>query len=289
MLSLFTDTDTDMTPSLCEEYGYHLISMPYTIDGKEVFPYVDFDEFDYKAFYDRLRTGNIPKTSAINPYDYVQYFLPELSKGNDILYVHFSKAMSGTFNALNIAIEELKEMFPERTIYLLDTKGISINCLAIVKEIGELYKQGKSVEELLEYGEREVNHWAIYFFATDLKFFQRSGRVSGFSAFFGTLVGIHPTIFIGDDGKMTTCGKSRGKQAALNNLINYVENLQDDLKGHKVYIAHSDALELAERLGEMLKEKFGDDLDIEYSPVNPTIGSHCGPSAIGVTFHAIHR
>ena len=289
MLTLFTDTDTDMTPALCEELGFKLISMPYTIDGKEVFPYVDFDEFDYKEFYGRLRNGTIPKTSAINPYDYVQYFEHELRQGNDILYIHFSKAMSGTFNALNIAMEELKEMFPERHIYLIDTKGISICSLALIKEISKVYKQGKSIEEILAFAEEEVKHWAIYFFASDLKFFQRSGRVSGLSAFFGSLIGIHPIIYIGDDGKMTNIGKVRGKQAALAKLINYMEELGDDLTNHEIYIAHSDALELAEALGQMIKDKFGENVNIHYVVVNPTIGSHCGPSSIGVCFHAIHR
>ena len=50
MFVLFTDTDTDMTPSICKEYGYNLISMPYTIDDKEIYPYVDFDEFDDTRF-----------------------------------------------------------------------------------------------------------------------------------------------------------------------------------------------------------------------------------------------
>ena len=52
MLILFTDTDTDMTPSLAKEYGYHLISMPYIIDDKVIYPYEDFEEFNYKEFYE---------------------------------------------------------------------------------------------------------------------------------------------------------------------------------------------------------------------------------------------
>ena len=53
MYQLFTDTDTDITPKVAAEYGYKLISMPYVIDGKEIYPYVDFEEFDSKAYYKR--------------------------------------------------------------------------------------------------------------------------------------------------------------------------------------------------------------------------------------------
>ena len=289
MYTLFTDTDCDVTPELCAKYGYQLISMPYVIDGVEVKPYVDFDKFECHEFYERLRKGTIPKTFAINPYDYIQYFEPEFKKGNDIVYVHFSKAMSGTFNALNIALEELKEMYPERTCYLIDSKGISVLGRQIVIAVGELAKEGKSVEELMKWAETEIDHYAVYFFASDLKFFQRSGRVSGLSAFFGQMLGIHPIIYVGSDGKMTNLSTVRGKHAALKKLVAYVEELGDDIKNYPILIAHADALELAKMLGEMLAEKFGDDINLEYVEVNPTIGSHCGPSSIGVSFHSIHR
>ena len=62
MLTLFTDTDTDITPAVAAEYGYKLISMPYSIDAKTVYPYVDFDVFDDHAFYDLLRSGVLPTT-----------------------------------------------------------------------------------------------------------------------------------------------------------------------------------------------------------------------------------
>lgn len=67
MYQLFTDTDTDVTPKIAEEYGYKLISMPYVLKGKDIYPYVDFEEFDQKVFYDTLRSGEIPKTFALSP------------------------------------------------------------------------------------------------------------------------------------------------------------------------------------------------------------------------------
>ena len=74
MYALFTDTDTDITPEVAAHYGMKLISMPYEIDGKEVFPYVDFDKFEPRPFYDKLRSGVMPKTSALNPEIYKEYF-----------------------------------------------------------------------------------------------------------------------------------------------------------------------------------------------------------------------
>ena len=289
MYTLFTDTDCDITPEIANQYGYKLISMPYMIEGKQIFPYVDFKEFDYKEFYNKLRKGIIPTTSALSPVEYINYFEPEFAKGNDILYVHFSAAMSATFNSLRLAMDELKEKYSDRKITLVDTKGITLGSYNICLSIGEMYKNGASIEEIQKWAETEVDKTAFYFYADDLKFFAKSGRVSGFAAFFGNIIGLKPIIYIGNDGKMTTKDKCRGRKQALQKLLQYVIDLEEDIKKYRVTIAHTDALEIAEEFGNMMKKHFGEDLKIEYEVVNPTAGSHCGPNAMGVSFHAKHR
>ena len=289
MYTLFTDTDCDITPEIAALYGYKLISMPYTIEGKQIFPYVDFEKFDYKEFYNLLRKGIIPTTSALSPIEYINYFEPEFKAGRDILYVHFSAAMSATFNSMRLALEELKEKYPDRHVYTVDTKGITLGSYNICHYIGEMYKNGASIEDIQKWAAVEVDKTAVYFYADDLKFFGKSGRVSGFAAFFGNVIGLKPIIFIGNDGKMTTKDKCRGRKNALQKLLEYVIDLEEDIKNYRVTITHTDALEIAEEFGEMMKKQFGEDLKIEYEVVNPTAGSHCGPNAMGVTFHAKHR
>lgn len=289
MITLFTDTDTDITLEEAKKYGYKLISMPYIVDNKEIKPYEDFDVFNYKEFYDMLRKGTMPRTCAISPDTYINYFEPEFKLGNDILYVHFSAAMSGTFNAMRLAIEELKEKYPERKVYTIDTKGITILSLNIVKEIGDMYLSGSNIEEIMEWSEREIEHYATYFFADSLKFFQRSGRISNFSAIMGGLIGVKPIIYMDSNGTMTNIGKERGRVSALKRLVSYVENLGVNIYDHRIIIGHADAKELADRLGEMLIEKYGNKLQIEYAVVNPTAGSHCGPDTVGISFYAKHK
>ena len=289
MLCLFTDTDTDITPIEAKEYGYKLISMPYLVNGKEIKPYEDFEVFESKEFYDMLRGGTIPTTCAISPVAYQEYFEPEFAKGNDILYVHFSKAMSGTFNAMKIAVDELLEKYPERKFYAIDTKAITICSLNIVKEIGEMYKEGKTIDEIMKWSETEVDHFAQYFFADDLKFFGRSGRISNFSSIMGNLIGVKPIICMDENGMMTNISKERGRNNALKRLVSYVEELGDNIKDHRIIIGHTDALDLALKLAQMIQEKFGEGLRIEYAVVNPTAGSHCGPDAVGICFHSKRR
>ncbi|MBP5209459.1 MAG: DegV family protein [Clostridia bacterium] len=289
MLVLFADTDMDLTPSVAREYGYHLISMPYTLNGETFYPFEDGRPVDHKAFYDTLRGGALPTTSAISPARYVQYFEPHFAAGDDILYVHFSAAMSATFDNMHVALRDLAEKYPERKLYEIDTKGITIISYNIACEIGEMYKAGKSVEEMLAWAEREVDHFALYFFAEDLRFFHRSGRVSGLSAFMGTLIGVRPIIYTNEEGKMVKVGTERGRQNAVAHLLRRVREQGRDLDRHRIVIGHTDAPEIADQIAEALRAEFGASLNIVSFPVNPTAGGHCGPGGVGVSFYASHR
>jgi len=288
MLSIFTDTDTDITPAIAAEYGYTLISMPYSIDTKTVYPYEDFETFDAHAFYDTLRTGVLPTTSAISKERYIRYFEKDFQEGNDILYVHFSRAMTNTFDVMDQAVAELKEKYPGTRFEEIDTKGITTISYNIAREVGDLVKAGKTLDQILEWAKEEVDHFAMYFFADDLKFFRRSGRVSGLAAAMGTLIGVRPIIHMSQEGKMVSVGTETGRLKAMTHLVDMVAQLGDKIHEHRICIGHTDAPHIAHEVGKMIENKFGPQR-IEYVDVNPTAGSHCGPNGVGVCFHAIHR
>ena len=288
MLKIYTDTDTDITPAIAAEYGYKLISMPYSIDAKTTYPYVDFETFDAHTFYDVLRGGVLPTTSAISKDQYMNYFIRDFVEGNDILYVHFSRAMTNTFDAMDQAVAKLKAMYPGTRFEEIDTKGITTISYNIVREVGDLYKAGKTLDEILEWARTEVDKFAMYFFADDLKFFRRSGRVSGLAATMGTLIGVRPLIHMSPEGKMVSVGTAKGRVKAMEFLVDKVGELGDDIQAHRICIGHTDAPDIAQEVGRMIEAKYGPQ-KIEYVDVNPTAGSHCGPNGVGVCFHAKNR
>ena len=290
MLKIFTDTDTDITPNIAKEYGIRLISMPYIEDEVIKYPFKDSDEFDYKSFYSSLRVvEKIPTTCALSPEEYIQYFEEEFKNGNDILYIHFSSVMTATFDYMKQAIDELLEKYPERKFYTIDTKAITMGSYNIVKAILDYYKENNNIEEVMQFAKNEVEHYATYFFADDLKFFKKSGRVSGIAATMGSILGIKPIIHIDQEGYMKNIGKEKGRRKALNKLVDYVLTLGEDVKSHRIVIGHTDTLDLAKEVEVILKEKLGADLKIEYVLVNPVCGCHCGPNGVGISFYAKHR
>ncbi len=288
MLQLYFDSDMDVTPELAKHYKARLISMPYAMNGTVVYPYIDYERFDAREFYDTLRAGVMPTTFALNVEEYKDIFKADFEAGNDILYIHFSAAMSCTFDSMKVAVAELKEQFPETKFYSADTKGITVCSYVLARIAGELYLAGKSAEEIVSAVEKEREHTATYFYADNLNFFRRSGRVGNLAAFMGNILGVKPILTMNGEGVMTAVKKTRGTARAIDGITEYVAALGDDIVNHKVYVAHSDCSVLAQRLADALKDKFGD-LDIEFVEVNPTAGSHCGPDCVGVAFHAVHR
>lgn len=285
MLKLFTDTDCDVSPKLAKKLGFNLINMPYFIDNVEYEPYKNFDCHD---FYVSLRNGIVPKTASLNSHQYIKIFEKVLSKGDDILYVHFSSKMSGTFNNAEIAIETLKEKYPARKIDLVDTKAISIGALNILYEVSNLYKEGKTSEEIINFVVENRDNFATYFFAEDLEFFKRSGRVNGISAFIGCLLNLKPIMCMTQTGELKVIDKLIGRKNAIKYLINKIDEIGDEIFKHKILIANADTPS-AEYIEQYLNNKYGDKIDVEVVDLNPTIGSHCGPGACGICFHAKHR
>lgn len=289
MIQFFTDTDTDITLAEARRMNFGLISMPYKVLDREEYPYNDYEYFDSERFYNMLRDGIVPTTDVLSVDKYIQYFEPCFSRGNDIFYVHFSAAMTKTFDNMYKALDKLKDKYPNRKFYEVDTKGITILSYVIVKEIAALRDAGKTPEEIIEWAKTEVDHYAVYFFADDLKFFKHSGRVSGLTARLGNMLGLRPIICMTSDGIMQSTENAYGRSGAIKKIFNYLDILGDDVPNHKIVIGHSDALNLANEVIANLKKKYGDKLDIEIKAVNPTAGSHCGPDGVGICFHSKSR
>ena len=125
MSVFFTDTDCEMHWTDAEKLGIHVIGMPYTIKNQE-YVYDYGKNTNIKEFYDMMRSGEVSITSALNSEDYINYFEPIFEKGEDIFYVHFSSELSGTFNHMQVALETLKEKYPDRKVTCFDKKNISL-------------------------------------------------------------------------------------------------------------------------------------------------------------------
>ncbi len=285
MSVFFCDSNCELWWDKVEELNIKFISMPYVLDNEVI--YYDLGKnSDSKAFFEKMRKGAAPKTTALNMNDYIEYIEPVFASGEDIIYITFSHQMSGTFNSLNMALEELKTKYPDRKATVVDTKHISIGAGYVVEEAAKLHNAGKSDEEVKEFVESFREKIGCYFTISDLVYLKRGGRLTAFKAMLGTIFDLKPIVST-IDGKLDNIVKSKGRKRSLKDLCTYLE--KDYVTGTEVDLSYpitileADSMADAELVKENIKAKYPD-AEVRIQPVGPVIGSHCGPDTIGVIF-----
>ncbi len=287
MYRLFCDSNCELWHTKVDALGLDVIRMPYIIDNEEYF-YDMGKEHDFKGFFDKMRNGATPKTSALNEFAYTEYFEPILKKGEDIYYITFSHQMSGTFNAMQNVINQLKVKYPEREIRFKDTKTISLGSGFITYYGALKYKEGATMDELDTYLDELIEHTSTYFVVDDLTYLYRGGRVSGLSKVFGNLLGIKPVLYFNKEGKIININKVKGMKKALATLIDYMKVKGSELDKYDVYVMQADSQKEADAFKDNIKSQFSG-VNVMVQPVGPVIGAHCGPGTIGLIFHSKER
>lgn len=287
MYKFFCDSNCELWHTTVKELGINVIRMPYTLNGQESF-YDMGENTDFSAFFNAMRGGATPKTSALNEYDYINYFEPVLKEGYDIFYVTFSHQMSATFNAMDAAIAQLNEQYPDREIRAVDSKTISLGSGFVTYYAALKYKEGATMDELESYVKELAPHTATYFAVESLVYLHRGGRVSGVSKVFGELLGIKPVLCFNDEGKIINIAKAKGFKKALEALRAYMREKVDDVKNYKVFVLHADCEETGKKFADDIRAEYPE-AEIELQPVGPVIGAHCGPGTIGLIFHCKER
>lgn len=288
MYQLFCDSNCELWHSEVKALNLKVIRMPYVLDGKEYY-YDMGEETDFNHFFNRMREGAIPTTSAINEQNYIDYFEPVLKEGKDVFYITFSHQLSATFNGMYKAIETLKEKYPEREIRAFDTKSISLGAGFQVYYAAKKYNEGATMDELEAFLNDFINHVNIYFIVDDLVYLKRGGRISALTEAFGKLLGIKPVITVLPDGTLKSIGKVKGSKKVFSEFVRIMKEKKIDCKNYRIDILQADCRQMAESFMEVLKSEFGADVGINIQIVGPVIGSHCGPGTLGVVFYGEKR
>ena len=277
-----TDSDSDLPYHLKAEYDIPVVYMPYALNGKEYFDDLG-QTLDHKSYFDAMRSGANPVTSALNEESYLEYFEPILKSGKDLLFVAFSSKLSCTLQAAKAAREELLEKYPDRKITIVDTLSISGPMALLVLKAHEMYRAGKSMEEVADWLENNKLRAQAFFTVDDLKYLKRGGRISGAAAAVGTMLDLKPIIIEASDGTLQAGEKIRGRKKALAYLVDSMLKADPDPAESPLLILNADAPEDAERVKASIEQKLpGARILIEH--VGPAIGAHAGPGTVALCF-----
>lgn len=285
---LITDSSADLSQEMVQELGVTVLPLSFTIQGKTYRNYPDNREMDLPLFYDMLRAGELATTSAVNVAEYTQAVEPILQEGKDVLILAFSSGMSSTYQASVLAAGELREKYPDRKIYTVDTLCASLGQGLLVYLAAQEQRKGKSIEEVRDWAEETKLHLCHQFTVDDLHFLKRGGRISATTAVVGSMLQIKPVLHVDNEGHLINIGKARGRQASLKALVDKMEKTVTEEGRKTVFISHGDCRKDAVTVADMVRERFGTQ-DIRINFVGPVIGAHSGPGTLALFYLGTER
>lgn len=286
MYTLTCESTVDFTQEYMSKRNIPVIAYSFYIDGKE---YYDDMSADKAAFYNALRNGKTSTTSQICVDRYKDFFRQYLQTG-DLLHIAFDSQLSHSIENAYQAAKELQKEFPLRKIYVVDSTCGGSGYGILVDTLADMRDSEHSVDELYDWimeCRKKIHH---NFFATTLKFFRKSGRVSGATALIGDLLKICPLMKLDNDGKIVSYAKALTAKKAIDRITQEIDSniIGNEVYGDRLWIEHSDCLSHAETLQKALKHKYPR-ADIRIWNIGPVLGSHCGPGTVAVYFWGKER
>lgn len=278
---IYTDSACDIDPKLLSEWGVGVIPLTFRFSDEDK-EYTSYD-MESRAFYDRMRSGGVAKTAAINSESFAKEFEKVLAEKKDVLYLSFSSGLSTTFNSSRIASEQLAEKYTENKVYIFDTLAASAGQGLLVKLVVDKKNEGADVEQALEYAKSVVMNICHWFTVDDLVYLKRGGRISSAAAFFGTVIGIKPVLHVDNDGHLINVQKVRGRKSAIAALADQYGETALDKENGTVFISHADCESEARSLAEILSNRYGASVTL-LTDISPVIGAHSGPGTIALFF-----
>ncbi len=279
-IKLITDSACDLSREYLKTQEVEVIPIYISLDGKD---FKDGIDIAPEEIYQGMRDGKVYKTAQITIKDFENIFEKYVQSGDEILHLSFSSGLSGTYNAALIAANTVKEKYPNAKIQIIDTKAAVNGLGLIVKKAVDGKNNGMSFEDLIKCVESDVAKIEHIFTVEDLNYLYRGGRLSKGAAVVGNMLNIQPVLRVNEDGRLEQLDKVRGRKKLFGKILELMEDKADDLDSQTIGISHGDDQESAEKLVEMIKERFGTK-DFIISMMGAAIGAHTGPGTLCVFF-----
>lgn len=285
-----SEATADFPESLFKE-DFRIIPMSYSVCGKDYDG--DKNKLSPKEFYDICRQAkckeDLPTTAMVTAYVAKEFFKPILMQGYDIVHIGFSQALSGTYDQLCMAVEELKQEFPQRKITVINSKSASFVEGLIIHYALDAREKGATYEQCVELIEKLSNQACGFFTIDDIKHLYRTGRVSKTEALIGGALQIKPVLCIDGEGKLVPVAKAISKKKAMRTIIDLASKNMLPAESQKlVAIGHADAFDDAVSLEKIVRETLNIDNTIIFD-VGSVVGSHVGAGMLAVVLLCENR
>lgn len=275
-IQICSDSSCDLGKALCERYGIILNPFRITLGDESLIDGVEVTPDDLYAFHDR--TGTLPKTSATNMAEHLEFFEKQLENAEEILFFTISSTMSANNRAANLAAEELEN------VYVIDSANLSTGVGLLIIAAAEMAEQGLSAKEIVEKIEELKSKVNASFVIDSLEYLHKGGRCSAVAALGANLLKLKPCIEV-KNGSMGVSKKYRGKYGEV--LKTYANERLADLDNiitDHVFVTHAGCDdEIVNSVASIVKETLNPK-ELHITRAGATVSVHCGRNTLGVLF-----
>jgi len=282
-MQIVTDSGTDLSlsPEQLTELKIHIVPLVVTLEGKSYHEGVDIQPGE---FYRLLAaTDSLPITSQPSAGDFAETYRRLAATDPDILSIHMSSGLSGTFNSAQAGAK----LVPEANVTHVDTKTLSAAAGWQVEAAGRALKAGWPKEQVLALIERIGGASESIYTLKELKYLIHGGRISHMKGLIASVLNLKPLIGVEKvNGTYMQLGQVRTFKGAAKGLVKLMARQHAPGSALRVQVLHSYNPEGAAMLRELIDQQF----DCTWLPVGPmslVLGAHTGPSMIGVAYASL--
>lgn len=275
MIRILLDSSADFSAEEAKARNMELVPINITLNDQN---YRDGIDITKDEFYDLLVSSEaFPMTAQPSPQDFLDIFEDVKAKGDQLIYLSLSSALSGTFQSATLA----KSMVEYDEIYLVDTLSATRAIRLMAEYACKMIEEGKDAASIAAELENFKSRVVIYAALDTLEYLQKGGRLSKAAAAVGELANLKPIITVTQEGTMAVPGKALGRNKAISSLVKMVTEKEIDTS-FPIYSLYA----VGEENTEKLEQKLGKEgvRVTKRLQIGSTIGCHVGPGAYGVIF-----
>ncbi|HFI0273799.1 TPA: DegV family protein [Streptococcus suis] len=274
---IVTDSTSDLSQEWLAENDVTVLGLTINLDGT-TYETVGSNRLTSAELLKKMEAGGQPTTSQVNVGQFEEVFEEAAKAGQDVLYLAFSSALSGTYQSGTIARDMVLDAYPNAVIEIVDTKAAAIGEGYLVMQAAQARAAGKSLAETKALIEDLVPRLRTYLLVDDLNHLVRGGRLSKAAALIGGLVNIKPLLSLNAEGKLEAVAKLRGRKKGVREML---DRTLTDLYHSTVLVAYTGDLAAAQDIQSILLEN-DQVTDVILTELGPIIATHTGTGSLAI-------
>jgi DegV family protein with EDD domain len=279
-MQIVTDSGVDLLlpEELKRGLSIHTVPLVVTLDGQSYREGVDIEPDE---FYELLAaSSNLPVTSQPSAGDFAEIYRRLAATDPEILSIHMTSGLSGTFNSARAGAE----LVPEANVTHIDTKTLSAAAGWQVEAAARAAKAGWPKQQIVDLTERISVASDSAYTLKELKYLIHGGRISHMRGLIASVLNIKPLIGVEKvNGTYVQLGQVRSFKAAIKGLVERIAEQHAPGSAMRVQVLHAQNPQGASMLRDMVDRQF-DCTWFPPGPISLVLGAHTGPSMIGVAY-----